>query len=583
MVKDPRSELTSGGPETVPVAGAGAVALDRSFFGHPRGLQVLFFTEMWERFSYYGMRALLILFMTAAVAGANPGLGFDAGRAGAIYGLYTSMVYLLALPGGWVADNLWGQRKSVFVGGCIIALGHFTLAGPLIGLPDTITFYLGLLFIVIGTGLLKPNVSTMVGEFYPRPESQAAAAAAEWGARRDAAFSIFYMGINLGAVLGPFVCGTLGERVNWHWGFSAAGFGMVLGLIQYRLGDRHLGEAGRLATGETAEVVRRRATRFYLIAGAVAAVATLFVVLATTGVFALGLETFATWLGYGILLLTILFFAWLIFDVKWAAALLALFLVLSAVLAPQAGNATLGGQWAIVATLGLFIALNLGLLAARRKEVSIDRKRLMVIFWLFLLAAVFWSGFEQAGSSMNLFARDLTDRNIGGWEMPATWLQNVNPFFIIVLAPVFGWLWTWLASRRTNPSTPVKFALGVLGLAAGFFVLAWGAAQATDVARVSMAWLIVTYFLHTCGELALSPVGLSSMTKLAPAGRVGQMMGVWFIATALGNLFAGLVAGRLEILPPQQLFWSVALFTGGAGLVALVASPAVKRLMAGVQ
>ena len=565
---------TRTAPPSSPALPAGG-----SFFGHPRGLSTLFFTEMWERFSYYGMRALLILYMTAAVAGANPGLGWQEGQAGAVYGLYTSLVYLLALPGGWVADRLWGQRKAVFVGGCIIALGHFTLAGPLVGLPEIPSFFLGLLFIVVGTGLLKPNVSTIVGDLYPRPGTDAPTDQLKaWSARRDAAFSIFYMGINVGAMLGPFICGTLGERVNWHWGFSAAGFGMVLGLIQYRAGIGHLGDAGAPPTDEPGALAARE-RRFYLIAGGIAAATALFALLASTRGIGLTLEAFATWLGYGILLLTILFFAALIFDVKWAAGLSALFLVLSLLLAPAMG-ATVAGQWAILVTLGAFMLASVGRLAAGGERVSDDQKRLMVIFWLFLLAAVFWSGFEQAGSSMNLFARDLTDRTIGAFEVPTTWLQNVNPFFIVILAPVFGWMWTWLATSHANPSTPVKFALGLLGLAGGFVVLAWGAANATTAdGGLSVAWLVVTYFLHTCGELALSPVGLSSMTKLAPAGRVGQMMGVWFIAAALGNLFAGLVAGRLEVLPPDRLFWSVALFTGGVGAVALLVSPGVKRLM----
>jgi len=553
----------------------------RTFLGHPVGLSTLFFTEMWERFSYYGMRALLILFMTATAAGANPGLGFSEGTAGAVYGLYTSMVYLLTLPGGWVADNLWGQRKAVFVGGIIIALGHFTLAAPLVGAPGLPSFYLGLLFIVLGTGLLKPNVSTMVGDLYPDPTTAPNEhARQEWGAKRDAAFSVFYMGINLGAMLGPFVCSTLGEKVNWHWGFSAAGFGMIIGLVQYRLGGKNLGTAGQLKTTDTSDVVARRHRNFFMSAGAVAAVAALVVFLLITGALGISLEIFATWIGYGILLLSILFFTWLIFNVAWTAILLALFVVLAVVMVPQIG--TEGGQWAIVATLGAFILLNLGLLVTRGSRVSIEKKRLMVIFWLFLLAAIFWSGFEQAGSSMNIFARDLTDRTIFGWEMPAGYLQNVNPFFIIVLAPVFGVLWTWLARRDRNPSIPLKFALGLLGLAAGMFVLAWGASFASDTTRVSMAWLVVTYFLFTVGELALSPVGLSSMTKLAPPGRLGQMMGVWFIAAALGNLFAGLVAGTLEALPPEALFRDVALFSGAAGLLALAVSPWVKRLTGGI-
>ncbi|MFO7260189.1 MAG: peptide MFS transporter [bacterium] len=586
-------ETSSGiGAATAAPSEAAAPGLPgATFLGHPRGLSTLFFTEMWERFSYYGMRALLILFMTAAATGANPGLGFGEATAGAVYGLYTSMVYLLALPGGWIADNLWGQRKAVFVGGCIIALGHFTLAAPLVGLPEVPSFFLGLLFVAVGTGLLKPNVSTMVGDLYPEPGPGATEhERQQWAARRDAAFSVFYMGINIGAMLGPFICSTLGEGVDWgwlsfegswHWGFSAAGFGMVLGLIQYRLGDRYLGRAGHLKTNDPEEVLRRRSRNFYTATAVVAAVAALTVYLLASGTLGMTLSDFATWVGYGILLLSILFFAYLIFNRVVAAALLALFAVLVAALAP--GMGTEGGQWAIIVTLGAFVVLNLGLLVARGASVSVEKKRLMVIFWLFLLAAIFWSGFEQAGSSMNLFAQDLTDRRIFGREIPAGYLQNVNPFFIIVLAPVFGTLWTWLARRDRNPSIPVKFALGLLGLAAGMFVLAWGASYASATNRVSMAWLVVTYFLFTVGELALSPVGLSSMTKLAPPGRMGQMMGMWFIAAALGNLFAGLVAGSLETMTPTELFRSVAIFAGGVGILALVLSPGVKRLMGGVQ
>ncbi|HKL20026.1 MAG TPA: oligopeptide:H+ symporter, partial [Halalkalibaculum sp.] len=212
-----------------------------------------------------------------------------------------------------------------------------------------------------------------------------------------------------------------------------------------------------------------------------------------------------------------------------------------------------------------------------------EKKKLGVIFWLFILAAIFWSGFEQAGSSLNLFAKDLTDRTMLGTEIPASTLQLINPFFIVIFAPIFGWFWTWLANRNANPSIPVKFGLGLLGLAAGFFVLSWGAANATAANPVTPAWLVVTYFLHTCGELALSPVGLSSMTKLAPKSRVSQMMGIWFVAAALGNLFAGIMAGQLETLAPTNLFWSVALFVGGGGIVALLASPGVKKLMGDVE
>jgi POT family proton-dependent oligopeptide transporter len=479
--------------------------------GHPRGLATLFFTEMWERFSYYGMRALLILYMTAATLGENPGMGMDIGTAAAIYGLYTSLVYLLALPGGWVADNLWGQRKAVFVGGCIIAAGHFSRA-----VPGDATFYLGLVLIVIGTGLLKPNVSTVVGELYP-----------EGGARRDAGFSIFYMGINLGAFMGPLVTGALGEGYRWHLGFSMAGIGMVLGLIQYKMGDRHLGDAGHLKTSRSAAEVAALSRRFFGIWWSVVAAVAVFAWMATRGVITVSLQQVAGYLGSGILVVVGVYFAYLMLF---------------------------GGH------------------------TTDEKKRLGVIFWLFLLAAVFWSGFEQAGSSLNLFASELTDRNVMGWQMPASFLQSVNPVMIILLAPLFGSLWVWLARRRANPSIPVKFGLGLLGLSAGFFVLAWGAAQATIENPVTPAWLVVTYFLHTSGELALSPVGLSSITKLSPAGRVGQMMGIWFVGAALGNLFAGLVAGQLETLPPADLFRTVALLVGAVALLALLVSPVLKKI-----
>jgi len=491
-----------------------------TWFGHPRGLGTLFFTEMWERFSYYGMRALLVLFMTTETLAENPGLGFNTATATAIYGLYTFFVYGLALPGGWVADNIWGQRKAVFVGGCVIALGHFTMAGPMVGLPDNLCFFLGLFFIIIGTGLLKPNVSTMVGDLYP-----------ERGARRDAGFSIFYTGINLGAFLGPILAGGLGESINWHWGFSLAGFGMVIGLIQYRLGEKHLDTAGVLRNAPPPEILRRKER-------------------ATMGVFGAALCVLA--------LLGWLMLSPLGFELDRVAEIVGL---------------------AVVAIAVLYFAYLIGF----TQHTSLEKRRFGVIFWLFILSAIFWSGFEQAGSSLNLFARDYTNRMIGGWLIPASTLQSINSTFIILLAPVFGSLWVFLARIKRNPSIPVKFGLGLLGLAAGFFVIAWGAANASTENLVSPAWLVVMYFLHTVGELCLSPVGLSSVTKLAPASRVGQMMGVWFIGTALGNLMAGLVAGRLEDLAPGDVFGNVAMIIGAAGLVALVLAKPVKKLMGDVE
>ena len=527
MAKDPGNEIQdprAGGAVVSAGGEAATLGAGREWFGHPRGLSTLFFTEMWERFSYYGMRALLVLFMTAPLTVENPGFGFGDGQATAIYGLYTFFVYVLSLPGGWVADNVWGGKRAVFVGGVIIALGHFTMAAPLVGLPERPTFFLGLILVVIGTGLLKPNVSAIVGDLYP-----------EGGARRDAGFSIFYMGINIGAILGPLLCGIVGEGYNWHWGFSLAGIGMFLGLVQYKLGERHLAGAGRLETDRPPEAVRASERRFYASAAAFAAAAVAFGYLMYTGAIGLTLEGLAGSLGVVVVLLALGYFAYIILA---------------------------GGH------------------------TPLEKRRLGVILWLFVLAALFWSGFEQAGSSLNLVARDLVDREVFGTVVPASTLQLINPLFIVIFAPLFGALWVWLARRDANPSIPVKFGLGLLGLAAGFFVISWG--TATDAAAVAagsvpMGWLIVTYFLHTVGELCLSPVGLSSMTKLAPRSRVSQMMGIWFVAAALGNLFAGLMAGQIEDLPAADLFSFVAMLVGGGGVVALLASPVVKRLMGDVE
>jgi POT family proton-dependent oligopeptide transporter len=619
-------------------SGAGtatAVPEQQDFFGHPRGLATLFFTELWERFSYYGLRALLVLFMTApaGAAATNPGLGFETEKATAIYGLYTAFVYLLALPGGWVADNIWGQRRSVFVGGCVIAAGHFSLALPALGLPDEAFFYLGLILIVVGTGLLKPNISTMVGDLYP-----------EGGARRDAGFSVFYMGINFGAILGPTLCGWLGEQYSWHWGFSLAGFGMLAGLLSYRLGVDNLGQAGLLDADDEA-AVQRKSRNFYLATAAVAAALVTFGFLATSGVISVTLTAVAEAAGVGIFVVTVLFFAYLTLGVNGAVAMGAFFAAATVVTDQFVGGMALAAQIATGITVLFFILVTLGRLVVPQYDTSLKKKRLFVIFWLFILSAVFWAGFEQAGSSLNLYTRDLTARNFGpyafspsmallitmfviglpaaylgyrtfrredvwwvgkagvsligalvmgflgyaayqiagGWTIPASILQNINPTFIVLLAPVFGALWTWLSKLDANPSIPVKFALGLFGLAAGFFVVSWGAANATADNPAGVHWLIVTYFLHTCGELCLSPVGLSSITKLSPEDRVGQMMGIWFVSVALGNLVAGLVAGRLEGLPASSLFWIVALVGGGVGVLALLTAPPIKRLMGDVE
>jgi len=482
------------------------------FFGQPKGLATLFFTEFWERFSYYGMRALLVLFMTATVA--DGGLGYNAAKAGAIYGIYTAMVYLLALPGGWVADRLLGQRKAVFLGGCVIAAGHFSMA-----IESETTFFLGLVLIVIGTGLLKPNISVMVGGLYP-----------EGGGRRDAGFSIFYMGINLGAFFAPLLCGWVGENVNWHFGFGLAGIGMVLGLVQYVLGDKYLGTAGqRVVTPEQAKADPQVFTLAYVALGVIA----LVVGLGLTGVLAINPESLAQGTG----------------------------LVIVSVAVGYLGFAYVGG----------------GLTAP-------EKQRVIVIGILFIFSALFWAAFEQAGSSLTLFTNQYTERMVGTFEVPTSWLQAINPLLIIGLAPVFAWLWIALASRE--PSIPVKFALGLLMVGIGFFVMVAAAALATggvEPTKVSMLWLALSYFCQTVGELCLSPVGLSAMTKLAPQKLASQIMGVWFTSVSLGNLIAGQVAGLFDSLPLPQLFGAVALTTAVAGGILLLLAKPIERLMGTVR
>ncbi len=488
-----------------------AATAEESFFGHPGGLSTLFFTEMWERFSYYGMRALLVLYLTAALI--DGGMGMTDTKAAAIYGLYVGGVYLSALPGGWIADRLLGLQNAVFWGGVIIALGHFSMA-----IPSTPTFFLGLLLVVIGTGLLKPNVSAIVGSLYP-----------EGGARRDAGFSIFYMGINLGAFLGPIVCSFLGEKFDWHLGFGAAGVGMVLGLIQYQLGRGRLGDAGTSVSSP--DGVRAGVNRLLTGIALVVALVVAMTALHRSGALTMSFERAAVAAAWVIVSVAVIYFVWLML----------------------AGG--LDGP---------------------------ERKRVVYIFVLFAGSVLFWAGFEQAGSSMNLFASRLTDRGVLGWEIPAGWLQSVNSTFIILLAPVFGVLWIRLARRDREPSLPVKFGLGLILLGIGFFVLAWGSSFASETTLVSPMWLVVTYFFHTCGELCLSPVGLSSVTKLSPTRLVGQMMGIWFMGTSLGNLLAGLAAGQFDSMPLVRLFGTVAAVVVGAGLVFLVFNRPIDALAPGV-
>ncbi|HEV2331853.1 MAG TPA: peptide MFS transporter [Gammaproteobacteria bacterium] len=504
------------------MADAAPAAPTRSLFGHPLGLMNLFFTEAFERFSYYGLRAMLILYLGDAVMNHRGGLALSDRQAAGIYALYVGFVYLLALPGGWIADRLIGQQRSVFWGAILIAAGQFSLAVPLGGLPFAV---LGLVLIVLGTGLLKPNVSVIVGQLYP-----------EGGVRRDAGFSIFYSGINLGAFVAPLPVSYVAETYNWHWGYLLCGCVMLCGAFWFRSTKHWLAGAGSQPSrsGDAARdsrIQRRGWT----------AVAVSMGLLAFLGA--------ALWRG------------WLSFDVNTAA--------------DYTG-------WGIFTAAVLFFAYILifgGL-------TTVEKKRVVVIFLLFAGAALFWTGFEQAGSSLNIFGERYTDRDVLGYVFPAGWFQSVQPFFIITLSPFVGYLWIRLAAKNLNPSTPMKFAFGLILMAAGFLVMVGAARVVAHGALATPYWLVVTYFFHTVGELCLSPVGLSAVTKLAPPRYVSQMMGTFFMGLSLGNVFAGLMGGKLD---PSQLsqmpdvFMQIVYLGVGAGLVFLVFTPPIRKLIGGAE
>jgi POT family proton-dependent oligopeptide transporter len=531
MARNAPPEFASG-PRAAgerPYGGSPHPSEDRSFFGHPRGLSTLFFTEMWERFSYYGLRPLLVLFMAAALA--QGGFGFDRAQASAIVGIYGACVYLASLPGGWVADRLLGLRRAIFIGASLITAGHLSIglsgfAGQ--GAGGKAFFFLGLILIVFGTGLLKPNISAIVGDLYP-----------EGGARRDAGFSIFYMGINLGAFAGQLITGILGEQVGWHLGFGAAGVGMFFGLVVYAVfARRTLGDIGMQPTRhpDPAVQARQESTVKLVVGGLVAAVAIVFA-LALMGVFVPDAQAIGKSMTFVLVGMAVAFFAY------------------------------------------VFVAGGL---------TGDEKRRVAVIMVLFVFAAIFWSAFEQAPTSLNLFAKDFTRRQMGSFEVPATWFQSINSAFIILLAPVFAAVWVGMGKRGRDLSSPGKFALGLFFAGLGFLLMIYAAravVSSNGALKVSAMWLVGSYFFQTIGELCLSPVGLSSMTKLSPRKYVGQMMGIWFLASAVGNLIGGLVGGnvdpeKLEQMPGLFTVTTVSLFAG-ALVLALLSIP-IRRMMTNV-
>ncbi len=472
--------------------------------GHPRGLTTLFFTEMWERFSYYGMRALLLLYMKTEVT--SGGLGIDVKTATSIYGAYTGSVWLMSIPGGWIADNVLGTRRSVLLGGIIIALGHYSLA-----IPTIYTFYAGLILIVLGTGLLKTNVSAIVGDLYS-PEDP----------RRDAGFSIFYVGINIGAFAAPLVCSFLGEKINWHLGFAAAGIGMTFGLIQYVRGRDRLAHVGNPPQQTSAETKRKALTGLFLMAATSAAVLFLY----------FGPE-------------------------------------------PVVKNKV----WIMLGALAIFLVWLF--LAFLKPE---EKKPVAAIVVLFFFSIIFWMCYEQAGSSFNLFADEFTNRSVFGYVFPAGWYQSSPAFFVWVLAPVFAAFWLRLGDRQ--PSSPVKFSFGLVFVGLGAGLLAVASLFIGGGNKVGPWWLVGVYLLQTIGEICLYPVGLSTTTKLAPRRLIGLMMGVWFLSISLGNFMAGMMAGYFEGGSSEALvglFGKLAAMPILAAVILLALTPWLRRLMGKVR
>ena len=474
-------------------------------------------TEMWERFTYYGMRGILILFLVDAVA--TGGFGLDDRQATAIYGLYTTATYLMALPGGWLADRLLGAQRAVLWGAALILAGNTLLAVP----AGPTLFYVGCLVVVLGVGLLKPNISAMVAQLYP-----------EGGARRDAGFTLFYLGINVGALIGSLATPWLAQQYGWRTGFAGAAVAMALGLVQFQFTRRHLGDAGLRAKPTVAAMVASD-RRHWRAIGLVAAALAMLVGLLAAGIVSFDPARVARWTAVAILAVTVAYFGYLLF------------------------------------LAGLDLA---------------ERKRVLVVLALFVSSALFWAGYEQAGSSMNLFAERFTDRMIGTFEIPAGWFQAPSSLYILLFAPAFSALWIYLGRRNLDPSAPAKFAFGLLLLGLGFLVMVGAATVVASGLLAGPQWLLLAYLLHCFGELCLSPVGLSSVTKLAPPRFVGQMMGLWFLATSTGLLLAGLIAGRfdsqdLASMPRQYLEIAVVSLVAGAALLAIAGR--VQRLAGGVR
>lgn len=500
--------------------------MDTASQKHPQGLWVLFFTEMWERFSYYGMRALLVLYLTSSII--NGGFAYAENHALEIYGIFTGLVYLTPILGGIIADRLIGQRKSIIIGGIIMALGQAALAyseyiaepgaGETLQALREYWLFIGLGLLILGNGFFKPNISTMVGRLY-----------ADGDPRKDSAFTIFYMGINLGAFLAPLIAGYLGENIGWSWGFGSVSVGMILGTLWFWLQERKLGTIGFGPKRTFQTDVARLNGR--------------------------------DWLDILVWVLGIIAFIYLFVEIWWTL--------------PE--NVT---AWIIriVAIAGISV---IAYIIIKNTTGKTEWSRIGAILVFCFFNIFFWSGFEQAGGTFNLFARDFTDRVIGSFEIPPSWFQSVNAALIVGLAPVFSMLWVWLGRR--NPNTPVKFGLGLFLLSMGFVVMYVASTKASTTNLVSPLWLVSVYLLHTMGELCLSPIGLSMISKLSPPKITSLMMGLWFASTALANYLAGALRSILEeYLPDMNLFLFLIITSGSAALLMFIISPWLKKMMRGI-
>jgi len=487
---------------------------------HPKALYTLFATEMWERFSYYGMRALLTLYLTAELA--NGGFGLNREESLTLYAIFTGLVYLTPILGGWVADKFLGKRKTVYIGGLVMSVGQFLLAASafMVHSLDPVTrlfvFNFGLGVLIIGNGFFKPNISTIVGDFYDDNDP-----------RKDSAFNIFYMGINLGAILGPFIAGALGENVDWGWGYLSAGIGMIIGVLWMKAREATLEDKGMPPNTPEDKLVLDSKDWRDIIIYAVALVIATFATVLVWGMLPDSVASIITYIGFAV---------------------------------------------------GIF---GLGYIIFQGTSGSDEWTRMIVILVLAFFNVAFWAGFEQAGGTMNLFAKENTDRLIFGWDMPATWFQNINPIAILIFAPIFSIMWLKLDAMKFNPRTPIKFAIGLFLGAAAFWLMTQASHAADGGNLVSPWWLVAVYVVLTLGELMLSPIGLSMITKLAPRKLVSVVMGLWMASFAAGNYLAGMMESILHKYD-FELYPFITMLMLGSGVCLVILSPFLNKAMKGI-